>query len=161
MPGSIWTVVSLLTQAAESIFNGFGILWFSRGKNKIAELLHFYLFFKKVQNSNLLSREFREADFSLYSSKLYAAATLPEKSPSLICCQGQTQELLRLFPTAAASLCHGISLSSTQTHSLSPNPAMLPKNPETHNTGFFCDNLQLSSAVEKDLKWKLNPNIFK
>lgn len=115
MPRRIWTVVSLLTQVAESIFNGLGIFWFSKGKKWYNCCISAYLL-KKPQNSIVLRRESREADFSVYSSKLYAAATLTRKPTSLICCQGQTQVLLRLYKTSAASLCHVISLSSTQTH---------------------------------------------
>lgn len=153
MPGRIWTVVSLLTQVAESIFNRFGIFWFSRGK-KMVELLHFWLFIKSVQNSILLSREPRDADFSVYSSKLYAAATLTQKPTSLICWQGETQVLLRLYKTFAVSLCHGISLSSTQTHlciACPKTPKIPPKKSWNAEYWIFCDSLQLSLVVERIL----------
>ena len=84
-----------LTQVAESIFNVLGSILVEQ--EKMVGLLHFCLFTKMYNISpSWAYRELNEAGFYVFSSKLCSAAMLPQKPASLICCQGQTQVLLRL-----------------------------------------------------------------
>lgn len=66
------------------------------------------------------------------------------------------------YQTAAASLCLGISLSSTFMHSLPQNTAMLPKKILKRRILKLVFVITYSCRwLWKDLKWKLNPNILK
>lgn len=144
----MWAVVSLLTQVAESIVNVFGSILVKR--EAMVSLLNFCLFIKLYEIPP--SRAFRDSServFYIYSLRLCAAAMLPQKPAPSICCQGQTQVLLRLYKNICCLTLpckQPVICTDTCTHTSSPNDTTHRRNPEYWN---FCDIPQLLLAVEK------------
>lgn len=138
MPGRIWTVVSLLTQVAESIFNGLGIFWFSKGKKWYnccisACLLKnpkFHRFEKRIQRGWFFCLQLQTLCSCHINSKTDFFNLLSRSNPGVA---QAVQNICCLTLPCDQPVIH----TDTFVHNLPQNTAIPPKNPETQNIGFF------------------------